>query len=178
MKSERMNRYTLTAISLHWLIALMVFTLFAIGWYMVDLPRGPDRSASFALHKSIGLTVFGLTVVRILWRLFHRPPPYAKGMTRWRTTLAHSAHLLFYVMLFLQPASGYLSSSFSGYKTRVFGFALPHWGWRDPPLNELFTEVHVMSSVLLMILVGIHFSAALSHAFSRNDDVLRRILPW
>ena len=71
----------------------------------------------------------------------------------WRITLARSAHLLFYVLLVLQPTSGYLSSSFSGYDTKWWGIPLPSWGWRDPPLNEFFTEIHVMSSVLFLVLI-------------------------
>ena len=175
---ESQTHYTRLAIALHWVIALLVFALFAIGWNMVDLPRGPDRSFNFALHKSLGLTVFGLAVVRSVWRVLHRPPPYHKSVARWRVTIARSAHLLFYVVLFLQPASGYLSSSFSGYATRIFGISLPQWGWRDPPLNELFTELHVASSVLLIVLICIHVLGALSHGFNRGDGVLRRILPW
>lgn len=178
MLSDSSDRYTWLAIALHWVIALLVFALFAIGWNMVDLPRGPDRTFNFALHKSLGLTVFGLALVRFMWRVFHRPPPYHESVTRWRVTLARSAHLLFYVLLFLQPVSGYLSSSFSGYAPRIYGIALPQWGWRDPPLNEFFTEIHVASSVMFIVLVSIHILGALSHAFDRSDGVLRRILPW
>lgn len=178
MRSDPLARYTLTAIALHWSIAALVFALFAIGWTMVDLPRGPGRSFNFALHKSLGLTVFTLALMRVVWRFFHQPPPYPQAMSGWRITAARSAHLLFYVVLFLQPVSGYLSSSFSGYKTRLFGVALPHWGWRDPPLNEFFTEIHVMSSVLFAILIVAHVLGALSHVFTREDHVFRRILPW
>ena len=178
MVSERPARSTLMAITLHWVIAALVFALFVIGWSMVDLPRGPGRSASFALHKSLGLTVFALALVRIVWRYFHRPPPYPASMSFWRITAARSAHLLFYVVMFLQPVSGYLSSSFSGYKTKFYGVPLPHWGWRDPPLNEFFTEIHVMSSVLFVVLVGIHVLGALSHLLTRGDTLFRRILPW
>jgi len=178
MKSDRSGQYTLTAVVLHWSIAILVFALFAIGWSMVDLPRGPDRSSTFALHKSIGLTVFLLALVRAGWRFAHPPPPYPDSMPQWQITLARSAHLLFYVLLVLQPASGYLSSSFSGYDTKLFGIPLPQWGWRDPPLNELFTEIHVISSVLFMVVIGIHVAGALSHLFDRNGGVFRRILPW
>ncbi len=178
MRDDPPARYTLTAMVLHWLAALLVFSLFAIGWTMVDLPRGPGRSYNFALHKSIGLTVFALSLIRIAWRFFHRPPRYPESMRYWRITIARSAHMLFYILLCLQPASGYLSSSFSGYKTKVFGVALPHWGWRDPPLNEFFTEIHVMSSVLFVVLIGAHVLGALSHVFNRGDRTFRRILPW
>ncbi len=176
--SDATQRYTLVAIVLHWLIALAVFGLFAIGWFMVDLPRGPDRSFYFALHKSLGLTVLGLALIRVIWRIYHRPPSYHESLSRWRITIARSAHLVFYVLLFLQPVSGYLSSSFSGYTTRIFGLPLPQWGWRDPPLNEFFTEIHVASSVLFVVLIGIHILGAISHAFARDDGVLRRIRPW
>lgn len=178
MGSERSARYTLTSIALHWTIAVLVFALFAIGWHMVDLPRGPDRSFNFWLHKSLGLTVFSLALVRFVWRVSHRPPPYPDSMSRWRITAARSAHLLFYVLLFLQPTSGYLSSSFSGYKTRVFGLALPHWGWSDPPLNQFFTDIHVLSSVLFAVLIGVHLLGVLSHVIDRRDRVFGRILPW
>ena len=178
MKREPHERYTLTAIVLHWLIAGLVFTLFALGWYMVDIPRGPSRSHYFSLHKSLGLSVFLLAVMRLLWRYFHRPPAYPSSMEQWRITIARSAHFLFYILLILQPVSGYLSSSFSGYKTRLFGVPLPHWGWRDPPLNEFFTEIHVMSAVLFIILIAIHILGAVSHLIERGDSIFRRILPW
>ena len=178
MRDEPPARYTLTAITLHWVSAVLVFTLLAIGWTMVDLPRGPGRSFYFALHKSFGLTVFTLTIFRIVWRFFHQPPRYPESMAYWRITIARSAHLLLYILLCLQPVSGYLSSSFSGYKTKIFGIALPHWGWQDPPLNEFFTEIHVMSSVLFMILLGTHLMGILSHVFERRDRIFRRILPW
>ena len=172
------RRYTVFAIVLHWVIAVLVFCLFAIGWNMVDLRAGLDRSYYFALHKSFGLTVLGLAFVRVIWRFSHRPPPYHEALARWRITIARSVHLLFYILLFLQPVSGYLSSSFSGYATRVFGLQLPQWGWRDPPLNEFFTEIHVASSVLFVVLIGAHILGAISHAFARDDGVLRRIRPW
>ena len=178
MAADLEKRYTGVAMALHWLMAVLVFALFAIGWYMVDLPRGPDRSANFALHKSIGLTVFLLAGVRIWWRFFHRPPPHDTAVPAWRVTAARSTHFLFYVLLVLQPASGYLSSSFSGYGTKVFGVPLPQWGWADSPLNELFTEIHVMSSVLFVVFVGIHICGAVSHGLSGKDGILRRIVPW
>ena len=177
-KPDTGERYTLLAILLHWLIAIGVFALFAIGWSMVDLPRGPERSSTFALHKSIGLTVFLLGIIRLGWRYRHRPPPYEETMTRWRIGVARIVHLLFYVLLVMQPVSGYLSSSFSGYKTRLFGVPLPHWGWRDPPLNEFFTEIHVICSVMFAILIVAHVLGALSHLFASGDRVFRRIIPW
>ncbi|MGH8597082.1 MAG: cytochrome b, partial [Gammaproteobacteria bacterium] len=153
-------KYTRTAMWLHWLIAGLVFTLFALGWYMVDLPKGPDRGASFALHKSLGLTVFLLMLWRLGWRLRHAAPPLPDTVPHWQATVARAVHASFYLLLLLQPITGYLSSSYSGYDTALFGIALPQWGHHNPPLNELFTEIHVLNSMILLGLVLAHLAGA------------------
>ena len=99
-------------------------------------------------------------------------------MPFWQRSLAHVVHLAFYALLVLQPLSGYLSSSFSGYTTRLFGVPLPHWGWRDAPLNEFFTEIHVMCSIALVVLIAVHLLGALTHVLTGESTLLRRILPW
>ncbi|NNM01213.1 MAG: cytochrome b [Gammaproteobacteria bacterium] len=170
--------YTRLAILLHWLSAVLVIGMFFLGWYMVELPRGPLRGQNFALHKSIGLTIFALTVVRLAWRLAHTPPAYDAAMNRWRQQVAKMAHRLFYLLLVLQPASGYLSSSFSGYKTRWFGIPLPHWGHKDPALNQFFTDIHVGCSLVLLGLIIVHVCGALSHLTQRDDHTVRRMLAW
>ena len=175
LKSD--TKYTYTAIGLHWIITVLVLTLFALGWYMADLPKGSERSWFFATHKSIGLTVFALALMRIGWRLRHRPPALPNSVSAWRRRMATAAHRLFYVVIFVQPISGYLSSSFSGYKTQYFGIPLPHWGWKDPALNDLFHDIHVANSILFAALIVIHVAGALSHLFKPGDHLFRRILP-
>ncbi len=175
---ESALRYTRTAIVIHWLAAALVFVLVGLGWFMVDLPKGPDRGYYFALHKSIGLSVFALMAARIAWRLCHAPPPLPDEVPRWQRALARLVHLAFYAVLVVQPLSGYLSSSFSGYRTSWFGIALPHWGWRDAPLNELFTEIHVIGSIALVVLIGIHLLGVLSHLLGGQAHLLRRMLSW
>lgn len=171
-------KYTQFAIAVHWLSAALIGTLFGLGWYMIELPPGPQRGYYFALHKSIGLSALGLLVVRALWRLRHRPPPLPAAMPVWQVMLARSVHLAFYAMLVLQPLSGYLSSSFSGYPTSVFGVPLPQWGRADPPLNEFFTEIHVICSVALLLLIAAHTLGALKHLLSGEAPMLRRMWPW
>ena len=170
------ERYTLLSIILHWLTAGLILALFVIGWSMVDLPRGPERSATFALHKSLGLSVLLLSIFRVLWRWRFPAPPYANNVARWKIRAARIVHALFYVALFLQPLSGYISSSFSGYKTKWFGLPLPHWGYRDPPLNEFFTDIHVATSVVLAGLIALHVAGALTHLLAR-DGLFSRMLP-
>jgi cytochrome b561 len=172
------TKYTRVAMALHWLTALLVVGLFGLGWYMVDLPKGPDRGATFALHKSLGLSVFMLTVWRLAWRVRHPAPALPHSVAPWRATLAHAVHASFYVLLVLQPVTGYLSSSFSGYDTAWFGISLPSWGHHNPPLNELFTELHVLCSITLLGFVLLHVAGAVSHVLTPGDRVLRRMLPW
>lgn len=171
------SRYTYVAMCLHWLMALLVFALVGMGWFMVDLPQGPDRSWYFALHKSIGLSVFALLVLRVVWRIGHRPPALPASVPLWQRGLAALVHLSFYAVLVVQPLSGYLSSSFSGYKTRWFGLPLPQWGWQDAPLNELFTEIHVISSIALVVLILIHLLGTVSHLVSGEGALFRRMWP-
>lgn len=170
------EKYSIPSMIFHWLTTILIVALFVIGWGMVDLPRGPERSANFALHKSLGLTVFFISVLRIAWRLMNPAPNYPSYIAKWKVRVARIVHALFYVALFLQPLSGYLSSSFSGYKTRWFGIPLPHWGYRDLPLNEFFTDVHVACSVILSVLVLLHVMGAISHLFAR-DGLFSRMLP-
>jgi cytochrome b561 len=172
------GRYDTVAIILHWAMAVLVLFMIGFGWYMVQIPEGPARSAPFALHKSIGLTIFLLWVVRILWRFTHPAPPLPESMPGFKRTLARATHVLLYIMLLLQPLSGYLSSSFSGYKTRYFGIPLPHWGWKDSALNEFFTELHVIFSITLVLLIITHVVGAFTHLLTKDDHILRRMLPW
>ncbi len=175
--TELIQRYRLPAILLHWLSAVLIIGLFLIGWYMVDLPRGPDKGFWIALHKSIGLTVAMLVVLRMLWRLTHRSPELPASIPLWKKTVAHLTHAAIYVALVGQPLSGYLSSSFSGYKTKYFGIPLPHWGWKDQALNQMFTDAHVVCSIVLLILIISHVGAALVHLLINKDGVFQRMLP-
>lgn len=172
------EKYTRTAMFIHWLMAALVLVLIGLGWYMVELPQGPSRSYYFALHKSLGLSVFALLVLRIAWRIAHRPPALPDSVLWWQRGMAHVVHLGFYALLLVQPLSGYVSSSFSGYKTRWFGIPLPHWGWRDAPLNELFTEIHVISSIALVVLITTHLLGVLSHVLAGQWALVRRMWPW
>jgi cytochrome b561 len=170
-----MQKYTWPAVALHWIMALLVLGMLALGLYMAPLPKGPERSSLIALHKSIGLTLAVLLVVRFAWRKTHPPPAYPSSMPEWQKRLAHANAVALYAMLALQPLSGYLSSSFSGYKTSWFGVPLPFWGWESPTLNAIFNSIHVASSRVLMILIGLHLAAVAYHAFVRRDGVVRRM---
>ena len=102
-------RYTTTASLLHWLIAVLVLGMIALGWWMQEIPKVPagPRVNAYNLHKSIGLAVLLLMLGRVLWRTTH-PPPVLPAMPRWQAQLARGVHLLLYVCLLVQPLTGYV----------------------------------------------------------------------
>ncbi len=171
-------KYSLVAIALHWVIAVLVFALLALGWYFNALPDGHEnRGTVIAWHKSIGLTAAALIAFRLLWRLTHRPPRLPEIVPSWQRQAARVNAVVLYVLLVVQPVLGYLSTSFSGYKTRWFGIPLPHWGWEAPALNEFFSAAHHLGAKLFAIALTLHVGGAVLHAFIRRDGVFSRMLP-
>ena len=177
--SEHATRYTTTAIVLHWLIAAAVIGLIGWGWWMQTIPKNPvgPRVDAFNLHKSIGMTVLLLMLVRIGWRARHRPPPFMP-MPRWQAQLAQAVHLLLYVCLIVQPLSGYLGSAFSGYPVRFFGIVLPAWATKHDTLKDAFSVVHLVNSWVLVGALALHVAGTVKHALLERDGSFRRIWPW
>jgi cytochrome b561 len=168
------ERYSRTAIVLHWLIALAVVVQFTWGWAMQSIPKQPPglRADAFNLHKSIGLTILVLMCLRLLWRWRHRPPPLP-AMPGWQANLANFTHATLYVALFVMPIAGYLGSVFSGYPVKYFGIVLPAWGWKDPALKDLMSAVHFIASWVLAGAVALHLAGAFRHMLSRDGLTAR-----
>ncbi len=166
--------------SLHWLMAFLIFALFCVGWYMGDLPKGSDeRSYFFRLHKSIGLTVFLLLFLRLSWAIIRKPPVLPASIANWQRKLATVAHRSLYILMFIQPITGFISASFSGYKTKFWGiFTMPQWAEKDKEWNAIFSEIHEATSIILLIIILIHIAGALAFLLSNHENVLKRMLPW
>jgi len=170
--------YTRTAISLHWLVAALIFTGWGLGWYAHDLPASPDKLRYFSWHKWIGVTVFLLALLRASWRATHAPPPLPPTLPRWQVHAAHVSHLLLYVLMLALPLSGWLMSSAKGFQTVYFGvLPLPDLLANNEPLGKLLAEVHELLAFTLAAGVGLHVAAALKHRLIDRDDVLGRMLP-
>lgn len=174
------GRYHPVSVALHWIIALLALAQFAFGWWMIDLPKSPPglRAGWFNVHKSIGLTIGLLMLVRVGWRLGHRPPTLPASLPRWRARAAHASHFVLYACLLALPASGYLGSSFTRYPIKYFGITLPHWGWDAPALKEVCSGVHFGVVCALMAVLALHVAAALKHLFVDRDGVFERMWPW
>ena len=171
--------YTRTAIGLHWLVALLIFSAFPLGVYMHDLPLSPDKLRLYSYHKWMGITVLMLAAIRLSWRITHRPPPLPATMPAWERLAAQSVHLLLYVLLFAIPLSGWLMSSAKGFQTVWFGvLPLPDLVGKDKELGDLLKEVHESLNFALLGLVVAHVAGALKHHFIERDDILARMLPF
>jgi cytochrome b561 len=171
-------RYGAVAQTLHWLIAALVVTMFGLGWYMSDLPLGQRKFDLYQLHKSLGLTIFALVLVRLVWRLGHAPPPLPAGLPAWERAAARAAHALFYVLLLAQPLIGFVQSNAANFPLVVWGvLPLPALIGSDEALAETLVEVHELVARVLLVLILLHVAAALRHHFLLKDDVLRRMLP-
>ena len=171
--------YTRTAIALHWLVAIAIIASFGVGLYMHDLPLSPDKLKIYSWHKWAGVTIFALVLLRLFWRLAHRPPAAPAGMPAWQHAAAEYAHYLLYALMVAVPLSGWLMSSAKGFQTVYFGvLPLPDLLAKNKELGELLTGVHKWLNFTLAGLVVIHVGAALKHHFFDRDTVLARMLPF
>ena len=170
-----LSRYTATAIVLHWAIAALLLAEFAHGWWMQTIPKQPPgiRADAFNLHKSVGLVLLALALLRLGWRLAHRPPALPP-MPRWQHVAARANHAILYAMMIAMPLAGYLGSVFSGYPIKWFGLALPAWGWDDPVLKEWMSSVHLATSWVLAACTCLHVAGTAKHALA-GDRVFARM---
>ena len=172
------NRYSRTAISLHWLMAVGIIGTFALGIYMHDLPLSPTKLQLYSWHKWAGVTLFMLLILRLAWRIAHPAPPLPQTMPSAVRVAAHAAHWVLYALMIMIPLSGWLMSSAKGFQTVWFGvLPLPDLVAKDKALGDLLQEVHQVLNFTLLFLVIAHAFAALKHHFVDRDDVLTRMLP-
>lgn len=178
MNQETLVRYSGPAIALHWAVAALVVVVAGLGLYMADLAEtAPGRETLFDLHRSLGVTVFALLVVRAAWRAMRRPPQLVSGMPRLQRVAAKTTHVLLYVLLAVVPITGYLLTNFDGEAVKLFGSVLPPLVAPDKAAGRLFGDVHSFAAWTLLVLAGLHTLAALKHHFIDRDATLLRMLP-
>jgi cytochrome b561 len=170
-------RYGYVAQILNWIIVGLLIVQVTLGRIADELPLGLEKLVTLARHKSFGITILGLAVIRLAWRLFNRPPP-EPPMPRWQLAAARINHWALYAILFAMPVSGWLMSSASNIPVSWFGLVqLPDFVAPDRVLKERFHDLHVLLSYALYALAGLHVAAALKHQFVDRDGLLLRMLP-
>jgi cytochrome b561 len=171
------SHYGLVSIFMHWLVAVVVFGLFGLGYWMVGLDYYSSwRQTAPDLHKSIGLVLFAVMLARVLWRWFSPPPtslPNHGRMTRMASKLGHS---FLYLGLFVLMISGYLISTADGRGIPVFGlFEVPASLTSIPDQEDVAGLVHEYLAWTLVVFAGVHALAALKHHFIDRDRTLTRM---
>lgn len=164
--------------TLHWLVAALILVMAYLGLTMGDLPNGPDKIATYALHKSIGLSILALAVLRLGWRLYAGAPQEVAGTPLWQARIATVTHVALYALLLALPLTGWLLNSAAGFPLQWFGlFNLPSLAARDEALHALAVQSHELLFWALAVLVVMHAAAALFHHLFLGDATLARMLP-
>lgn len=175
-------RYTLPAIALHWVLALAILGAIGMGWYLEGQPFSPAKLKLINWHKWAGITILALSVLRLLWRLTHRPPalPAAveAGMPPWQRLAHHGTHALMYVLFLAVPLLGWAASSAKGFPIVWLGvLPLPDWVGVDQELGKTLQDLHSLGAWTLAALIALHVAAALKHQFIDRDGLLARMRP-
>lgn len=191
------TKYSKVAVLLHWLIAIGVFFMFALGWFMVDLPREAPKQSSydifelgiytlelgkelsprsfyFNLHKSIGVLLFGLIMLRLFWRIITRPPAMLNTYKAWEVKLATAAHHLLYLLMLAIPITGILMATSSKYGLKWFGIKIIA-GLDNKEMRDIFLGAHEFTGTLILVVLALHIAGALKHKFIDGDETMSRM---
>jgi cytochrome b561 len=191
------NQYTKTAILLHWLIAIGIFAMFALGWYMADLPKDAPKVTSFDLfdlgiyqwqlteeasprtlyfnlHKSIGITLLGLIIFRLFWRLTHRAPALLESLTAAEKKIATAGHHSLYMLMIVVPVSGALMTLYSKFGLKWFGFDV-FGGLDNAAMRDIFKGGHHLLGIIMVAVIVIHILGAIKHKLIDKDGTMDRM---
>ncbi len=173
---DRGDRFGSVSVFNHWVIAIAVIVMLAIGLTMEEFPKGEERNFVVGLHKSIGVFVLLYGAWRVLWRLVWRFPNDVSSMPLWQKGTSIFVHWALMLAILVMPLSGYIASSTAGYPVSFFGiFSLPDLGKSDW-ISGLCWEIHEIAANVLIALVVVHFLGALKHHLIDRDGTLRRML--
>jgi len=195
--TQTSSRYTRTAVVLHWLIAIFVIAMFILGWFMADLPKDAPKQTGFDLlnlgiytwptseeisprafyfnlHKSLGISIFALILIRILWRVTHKPPALLTTYKAAERKLATAAHHLLYLLMVAVPLSGLIMAIYGKYGVKWFGLDFIA-GLDNKAVREIFEPTHELVGIVFLVVIAIHVLGALKHKFIDKDDTLKRM---
>jgi cytochrome b561 len=172
-----LQKYSLSTRLLHWLAALIVIAIIAVGMIMDDMPKGSAmRGNMFMMHISFGFVVLGLTVLRLASRLFSAAPPPEPDQSRFDILLSKGIHLILYLLLIALPVMGWAGVSANGRPVRFFGIELPGLLAENKDLGHTIMEIHGFWGITLGVIVLLHIAGAVYHHRVRRNNVLRRML--
>ena len=169
-------RYNPLSQALHWLTVVLFLAILPLAWVALALPNGETKGTVFVLHKSTGLTILAVVVIRIVWRMIS-PAPADPKTPKGLELIARVNHWLLYAIFLIMPVSGYLLSAFAGRSTPYFWlFTIPGLE-KNEALHNAFETVHVFGQFAVYLLVALHIAGTAWHLVIRRDGVLERMLP-
>jgi cytochrome b561 len=171
--------YTRVAVILHWASALFILLNLSAGFLMETFANpSPQRNKILSYHASVGLLIFGLMTFRLAWRITHPAAPLPPSIPKAQQIAAHGLHWLLYLLILLQPLSGYLHRMAGGHAVSFFGlFNMPALIGKNEPLRLLTDTIHDCGGFLIAILIAGHIAVALKHRYIDRDTVMQRMIP-
>jgi cytochrome b561 len=173
------GRYDGVAQSLHWLIAALAIAVATLGLLIPEAPRGSEwRDFVLLWHRSIGMAILLAMVLRVLWRIGHKPPPLPPTLRSVEALLAHATHGLLYLAFLAMPLAGYLNTAAAGHSLSLFGLVtIPPLLPENERLAQIAIGLHLVGQFAVYGFVALHVAAALMHGIVRRDGVFSRMLP-
>jgi cytochrome b561 len=168
------NRYHPLLRVLHGSVALLLFALIAVGLYMTEVAKPPFKGELYGVHKSFGMLVLGLILLRVVVRQVTAIPPHNEAMPRWQKNAARGVHALLYPLMLSMPLSGYLMSVSAGYPVSFFGLAVPSLIGKDKHLHHFVADIHETAYWVLLAVVAVHVLAVIRHTL-QGHSVWRRM---
>jgi cytochrome b561 len=170
--------YGIIAQALHWCVAALIFIQIPLGLYAANLPVSMARLQWLSYHKSLGLTILALVLVRLAWRWIDAPPPLPSTMAQRERRAAHAMHIALYIVPVLAMLAGWLYASAAGLSVNWFGLILiPDLIAKNTHIAPLFKELHHGLVGLLVLMLYGHIGATARHAYLLRDNVAQRMLP-
>ena len=171
------NHYGIIAKIFHWLIAIIIINLIAVGFIMSNMSPSPDKYELYGMHKASGVVVLMLVTLRVLWKLSNKAVKPPADLPNILKLAAKSGHFILYIFMLLMPISGILMSYFGGNDVSAFGlFTITATIDKVPQIAGLFHQMHVLGIWAFIAIIILHVGAAFYHHFIRRDDVLMRMI--
>lgn len=170
-------KYDRVQIILHWVIGLIILGMIALGLFMIELPKQSElppgeesvRAFYFLLHKSMGITVAMLIVLRVFWRLTHKAPALPDSIPKLQQKAAGAVHGFFYIVMVAMPVTGFMQSTYSKYSTKFWGIKLPRLAEADQEMREFYSQIHECLAFILIALIVIHLAAVVKHKLKGTE---------
>ena len=176
---EQPEKYHIALRIIHWLMAICILGLIGIGWYMAGLDQNADNKYFFySWHKSFGVLVLFLFIIRVALRLKTKTPPLQSTIDAKERKAAHIVHAILYLGMFIVPVSGYIMSDIGGHSVKFFGIKLPDFLATDKYIGSFVHTFHEYAPYILLAFVALHIAGALKHRFldKEENNVLNRMI--